>query len=55
MAISVSYREKAAEKLKVLAAFEANLRLSEENLDHAYYLLTVIFRQIVYKVYIECG
>lgn len=49
-----AFRSRAAAKLEVFAEYEATLKLLlGDSVDHAYYLLTVVFGQKTYKAYIE--
>lgn len=48
------FREKYANQLAVLQGFSKELRnIKGENLDHTYYLLTVIFGEKLYKAYLD--
>lgn len=49
-----AFRDRAATKLEMFEEFEATLRiLLGESVDHAYYLLTVMFGKKAYKAYLE--
>lgn len=49
-----TFKERQLQSVKILEIFEANLKqVMQEDEDHLYYYLTVLFGEQIYKAYIE--